>query len=325
MSSPSNPAQASGEQPEAGIVFDIGYQRYSGPREGRNRARRAVYRDGIRKALGLGRGPRTKLLPWGIISVLTVIGVIMASVAGFGQRALGDAGANLFLDASHRFYFSFTIVILFFFAALIAPRLLCPDRRNGTLHLYLVRPLTPTDYLAARWGAFLTVMAIIAWLPQCVLLIGRVLGHPEPLSYLSDTWTDIPKFLLSGLATAALATTVAMLASGLATRRGYASVLLIALYLIPGAVAAPITFFTEVQWVAVFDVSQILGEMNTLIFDGSDPGGGGSLLSQLAAAEDGSFETSGSRFSPTFLIAAYTAWLVAPGVALWGHYRRMTL
>ena len=38
-----------------GTVFDIGYRNYTGPREGRNRSQRAVIKDGIRSALGLGR------------------------------------------------------------------------------------------------------------------------------------------------------------------------------------------------------------------------------------------------------------------------------
>lgn len=325
MSDTANPGAASGDPKAAGVVFDIGYQRYAGPREGRDRARRAVYRDGIRKALGLGRGARTKLLPWGFISLLVVIGVVMAVMAGAGQRALGDAGANLLADASHRFYYALTITILFVFAALVAPRLLCPDRRNGTLHLYLVRPLTTTDYVAARWAAFLTVMVVVAWLPQFVLLTGRVLGHPEPLSYLDDNWRDIPKFLLSGLATGALVTTVAMLASGLTGRRGYASVLLIALYLIPGAVTAPLALIGELQWIAVFDLSEILGEMNTLIFDGSDPEANRSLLAQLAEGGPADAEPAGTRFSPTFLLTAYMVWLAVPGVLLWRRYRRLTL
>jgi ABC-2 type transport system permease protein len=62
-------------QPEAvnaleGTVFDIGYQHYSGPREGRNRARFAVFKDGLRNSLGFGRGAWAKVLPWLFIALL---------------------------------------------------------------------------------------------------------------------------------------------------------------------------------------------------------------------------------------------------------------
>jgi hypothetical protein len=38
---------------------------------------------------------------------------------------------------------------LFVFAAVVGPELLCPDRRNGVLNLYRVRPLTGTDFGSA--------------------------------------------------------------------------------------------------------------------------------------------------------------------------------
>ena len=37
-------------------VFDLGYQRYTGPREGRNRARLALFDNGVRTVLGIGAG-----------------------------------------------------------------------------------------------------------------------------------------------------------------------------------------------------------------------------------------------------------------------------
>ena len=65
-----------------GTVFDIGYQRYDGPREGRGRARLAVFKDGVRAALGLGRGGRAKILPWSFIALMVSVGFILALVAG---------------------------------------------------------------------------------------------------------------------------------------------------------------------------------------------------------------------------------------------------
>ena len=59
-----------------GTVFDIGYQHYSGLREGRNRARLAVYQDGVRNALGFGRGAWAKVLPLLFIALLVSIGLV---------------------------------------------------------------------------------------------------------------------------------------------------------------------------------------------------------------------------------------------------------
>lgn len=306
-----------------GVVFDIGYQRYAGPREGRRRARLAVYKDGFRKVLGLGRGAKAKLLPWACILLMVGISTVLAVMAGAGQRLLGDSGAEMVPGTSHYFYSNLAITILFVFAALVAPRLLCPDRRNGTLHLYLVRPLTATNYVEARWAAFLTVMVLVAWLPQCVLLAGRVLGHPEPLAYLDANWTDIPKFLVAGAAIATTIATISMLASGLATRRGYASVLLIALYLIPNAVTAPLTLNEQLQWVSAFSLWDILSETNKWIFNGVEqplaPG------AEPWSAQPNELDITPTTFSPAFLLSAYFGWLVLPGGVLWMYYRRLEL
>ena len=35
-----------------GRVFDLGFRRYEGPREGRRRAMLSVYKDGLRAAMG---------------------------------------------------------------------------------------------------------------------------------------------------------------------------------------------------------------------------------------------------------------------------------
>ena len=70
----------------SGTVFDIGYQSYHGLREGRSRGRLAVYKDGLRAALGLGRGGRAKILPWFFIAVLSAIGLVMHGAMRYAAR-----------------------------------------------------------------------------------------------------------------------------------------------------------------------------------------------------------------------------------------------
>ena len=45
-------------------IFDLGYQGYEGERTSRWSRRRAIWRDGIRISLGLGRGAGAKIAPW---------------------------------------------------------------------------------------------------------------------------------------------------------------------------------------------------------------------------------------------------------------------
>ena len=143
-----------------GTVFDIGYQRYLGEREGRLRALTAVYKDGIRIALGLGRGPRAKALPWFFLAVMSMIALVMAIIAGAANMLGGEGQAEKMNLPTHSDYYGIASMILFVFASVVAPELLCRDRREGTINLYLVRPLTGSDYVAARWFAFLSVMLV---------------------------------------------------------------------------------------------------------------------------------------------------------------------
>ncbi len=295
-----------------GTVFDIGYQPYTGAREGRGSGRRAVFKDGLRISLGLGRGPRAKVLPWFFIALLASIGLVMALVAGAVERLGGPGSAAEANLPSHSDFYGIASIILFLFAAVVAPELLCRDRREGTISLYLVRPVTGSDYVLARWLAFLAVMLVAAWLPQFILLLGLAAGDPSPTTYMAAHWLDIPKFLLAGIAMAVYATTLALLASSFTTRRAYASVFLVGLFVI----TAPFTIglASEIggkagQWISMFNLTNIPVHVNDLIF-----GKVSEITSEAPARELGG----------TVLVAWYFAWTIVPMVVLWGRYRRLT-
>ena len=287
-----------------GTVFDIGYQKYTGPREGRNRARLSVFKDGVRTSLGFGRGARAKVLPWFFIGVLVAMALVMAMVAGAANR-LGSPEdvAQLNLPTASDYY-GIASIIFFVFAAVSAPELLCPDRRDGTINLYLVRPLTGSDYIAARWFAFFTVMLAVAYVPQFVLLIGYTLGNPEPTGYFRDNWLDIPKFLAAGIPLAAYVTTLALLTAALTTRRAYASVFLVGLF----AITTPFTTGLAIeiggtagQWISMFNLSNIPVHVNDVIF------GDVSVVTGPAPA---------AELSAGILVGWYLLWTLVPAGVL---------
>ncbi|HJU75310.1 MAG TPA: ABC transporter permease subunit [Gemmatimonadaceae bacterium] len=295
-----------------GTVFDIGYQRYTGAREGRGRARRAVYTDGLRAALGLGRGAWSKVLPWFFIGLLAGIALIMALIAGAAERMAGPGAAERMNLPSHSDYNGFASIILFLFAALVGPELLCRDRREGVLNLYFVRPLTSGDYVAARWLAFLVVMLVAAWLPQIILLLGLSMGDPTPVAYLRKNWLDIPRFLAAGLVMAAYITTLAMLTASFTTRRAYAAVFLVGLF----AITTPFTMglAAEIggrtgQVISLFSLTNIPLYVNDIIF------GEVSEVTSIAPAR---------TLPKPMLVGWWFAWTVIPGVILWWRYRRLT-
>jgi ABC-2 type transport system permease protein len=304
------PVEARGV-PNGGTVFDIGYQRYTGTRESRGRARRAVYKDGLRVALGLGRGPRSKVLPWFFIGVMCGIGLIMALVAGAAERLAGPGATERLNLPTHGDFYGFASITLFMFGALVAPELLCRDRREGVINLYLVRPLTGSDYIVSRWAAFLTVTIAAAWVPQIILLLGLSGGDPSPGAYLAKHWLDIPRFLLAGVAMAAYITNLALLTASFTTRRAYAAVFLIGLFAITTPFTAGLSEEiggTAGQWLSMFGLTNIPVHVNDVIF------GEPSELTEDAPAR---------AFGPTVLVAWYLGWTIIPGVVLWWRYRRL--
>ncbi|MDX1393399.1 MAG: hypothetical protein R3195_03370 [Gemmatimonadota bacterium] len=297
------------EEPQ-GTVFDIGYQSYDGPREGRGRARLAVFKDGVRAALGLGRGGKAKILPWSIIALMTGIGFLLAPNAGAALLLGGpDAAATI---PSHSDFYGITSIFMLVFAATVAPGLLCPDRRDGVINLYLVRPLTGTDYIAARWFAFFAVSLLAAWLPQLVLLVGRVMGNPDPTGYAAENWLDLPRILLAGAAIAAYTTTLAMLVAAYSSRVAYAAVFLVGLFAISAPFAAGLS--TELdgtagQVLALFVLNNIPVHVNDLIFG---------EISEITG------ELPASELPGGILLGWYTLWVVVPATLLWARYRRLS-
>lgn len=295
-----------------GTVFDIGYQRYTDRREGRARSRRAVFKDGVRTALGFGRGARAKILPWFFIGVLALIALIMALVAGAVERLGGPGTAERVNLPSHADFYGIASIIVFVFAAVVGPELLCPDRRTGVINLYLVRPLTGSDYVMSRWVAFLTVMLAAVWLPQIILFLGLSAGDPAPMVYLQKNWLDVPRFLLAGAAMAAYATTLAMLTASFTTRRAYASVFLVGLFVI----TTPFTvgLADEIggnagRWISMLNLTNIPVHVNDVIF------GDVSEITEDAPARE---------FGSAILVSWYFAWTLVPAAILWSRYRRMS-
>ena len=295
-----------------GTVFDIGYQRYDGRREGLSRSRRAIFKDGIRIALGLGRGGRAKILPWFFIGVLSFIGLIMALVAGAVDRLGGPGTARKANLPSHADFYGIASIIMFVFAAVVGPELLCRDRRDRVINLYLVRPIGGGDYVAARWLAFLVVMTVAAWLPQIILFLGLSAGDPAPITYLQNHWLDVPRFLVAGFAMAAYATTLALLTASFTTRRAYASVFLVGLFVIMTPFTVPLAQHMgglAGQVISMFNLTNIPVHVNDVIF------GEVSDITENAPAR---------KLGSTILVAWYFVWTLVPGAILWWRYRRLT-
>jgi ABC-2 type transport system permease protein len=215
-------------------IFDLGYQPYEGERTGRWLRRRAIWRDSVRTTLGLGRGMSAKIAPWLLIAFALVPAAVLIVLAAF----LGSVASNSddFSLPSYAEYYEFAVVPLSLFAAVIAPILLCPDRRDGVLALYGARPITSLDYVASRWVGFLTVMASLAILPEAALFAWNALDAPSFGTWWRENWDLLPRLVGAGLLAGAALTSLALVAASFTNRRAYATIGAVATLFIGSAI-----------------------------------------------------------------------------------------
>jgi ABC-2 type transport system permease protein len=213
------------------VIYDRGYRTYDGERTGPAGARRAVYKDGIRRVLGLGRKARTKIYPWVMIGIALAMAAIIIGVHWF----IGDIAESLAEGVpSYGELFDLYSWIGLLFIAFAGPWLLIPDRTQGVLSVYFSRPLTVDGYLAAKVGAFASVVGAIYLVPQIVLHIGLGLISDDGfLTYMGDNLDILWKVPVTTLAFIGMHGALAFLLSAVINRPGIASAAYLGV-LIPG-------------------------------------------------------------------------------------------
>jgi ABC-2 type transport system permease protein len=162
-----------------GAVYDRGYRPYEGPRGGRRSAVFALYRASIRRALGLRRSWRQKVAPFVLLGVVTVPAVVDV---GIGYVTRDRPIVDKIEIITYRNYVGVSSALLLF-VALVAPDLICPDRRQRVLPLMFARPLTGVDYVIAKLGAVASIVFAFSFLPQVVLFVGNMLVSNSALDY----------------------------------------------------------------------------------------------------------------------------------------------
>ena len=130
-----------------GVIHDLGYRPYTGPRRGEGAIADALFVTGFRNAFGLGRSGKSKVLPF----LLLVLNLLPAVIT-LGVVVLVGVSE---LPIPYVEYASTTQVLLGIFVAAQAPVLFSRDLRHGSISLYLARPLRAGSYALARWAALL--------------------------------------------------------------------------------------------------------------------------------------------------------------------------
>lgn len=213
-----------------GNIYDLGYRHYDGPRLGRRHAMLSLYLFSLRAAFGLGRRATSKIIPFAIAIIALVPAVIQLGIAALIKNETIDI-------IRPENYFSFIEVTLALFCAAVAPEVVGRDQRTRTLSLYFSRALRRRDYTLAKLAALTTALLFLSLVPQAVLFLGNSLASRDAAAFWQDNWLDFPRLFVAGLFVGLFMASLSMAAAAQTARRAYATVAVIAIYL----VTAPIT------------------------------------------------------------------------------------
>lgn len=288
------------EQPATGVIHDIGYRRYTGPREGDARIALSLYVTALKHAYGLGRSGRSKILPFLLLALTLLPAVIMVGVVAMFE-----------FDEPVMSYASYTNtvqVLVSIFAAAQAPAIFSRDLRSRSIVLYLARPLSAATSALIRWAALMTACLIFILVPQIILYAGGLLSRLE-----ADTETlSLLKTLPLDLLLAAMLASVTGLIASLALRRGFAVV---------GSILAVLVVSTALSMVQAISSevgSERVGQIAGLFSPWS-------LVNGLAAAADAGVEVitppEGAVMVTAYVLAALLT-AALPALALVARFRK---
>lgn len=264
----------------SGVIHDLGYRRYDGPRYGRARIVRALAWHSFRSAFGFGRGAKAKIVPVIALAALCLPAVISAFAMSRG---------NPRLVSYDTYQPALRILAMTIFVAVQAPELVSRDLRSRVLPLYYSRPIRPGDYPLAKYLAFTAACLVMMEVPLLLLYGGTIANVHGGAAVWAQTKALIPG-LLVGLMWAATLAAVSLFLASLTGRRGFAT----------GSVA--------IFFLLTYTLAEILLQVENATVVHAGPGGP-PPASPLGLAAPSVAEKVSGLFSPFTLFDGVRMWL----------------
>jgi ABC-2 type transport system permease protein len=160
-----------------GRVYDVGYKPYEGDFESSLGLVRSIAFDTIRRAMGIRRRGRSKIVPWALVAGTLFPALLLLIIMFFSGNSPFADGADAYSNS--RQLFETGTVLSLLFTAFIGPTALIPDRREGVLNIYRSRPVRARDYLIGRLGGTTLLVMLFVTVPQGLLFFGQAALHPD--------------------------------------------------------------------------------------------------------------------------------------------------
>jgi ABC-2 type transport system permease protein len=200
-------------QSAAGVIHDLGYRRYDGPRLGHAQIVRALIWHSFRSAFGIGRGVKAKIIP-----ILACIAMLLPAFV----NAFAVSRGNSRLFGYDVYTPQLRVIVITIFIAAQAPELVSRDLRSHVLPLYFSRPIRRGDYPLAKYIALTLALLLLIEVPLLVLYVGTIASAKNGHAVWNETKALIPG-LGVGLMWAVLMAAVGLVLASLTGRRAYAT------------------------------------------------------------------------------------------------------
>jgi ABC-2 type transport system permease protein len=257
-------SQSDRQAPRLGVIHDIGYRPYAGPRLGELSVARSLFVTGLRNCYGLGRSTRSKVFPVLLFIVMLLPALILVAVM-----------VQLKLDQQllpYSRYAMVTQLVISVFVASQAPALISGDLRFRTITLYLARPLRRSTYVLVRFASLAAAVFVLVVAPIVLLYVGALLAD---LPIGRETGDFVPAVAAALILAMVLAGLSAMVCA-VTPKRGIAVAAVIVVLLVSYTAVATIQVIaveegatTLAQVVGLFSPFTLVDGVQAWLFDGS--------------------------------------------------------
>lgn len=245
----------------SGVIHDIGYQRYEGPRLGRGYASRSLFVHSVRGAYGLGRSAWAKVLPIGLLSLACIAALVLVVVNTQLPVQVID-----YVGIASTFTYAATV-----FVAVVAPELVSVDLRSNLLSLYLSRPVRRTDYALTKLASLAAATFVMLAAPMVILFLGMAFSTDDGIpGVLTEAGGLLEGFVAAAIHAAVLAALALPFAS-LSGRRVFASGMIIAVFLLTAPVSGALLAFSSgdgAYLAGLINPVNLLNGVDRWLFDG---------------------------------------------------------